>query len=96
MPFEVNSKQCSTCIFGANSPVSKVRFAQLKRTWARDDVHQECHHSTHQGQHVVCRGYYNAVENGAIDASQMMRIAARLNAIVFVDVPDTFDKKNEA
>lgn len=30
MPFEVNNKQCSSCIFGANSPIPKARFQELK------------------------------------------------------------------
>jgi len=86
--FEVNKEKCKTCIFGANSPISKARFAQLKRSWAKDDCHQVCHASTHNNGSVVCRGYYDAAMRGAIDMGQLMRIAGRLNAIIFVDVPD--------
>jgi hypothetical protein len=88
--WEVNKERCSSCIFGAKSPVSPERFKELKRTWARRDTHQTCHHSTIEGGQVACKGYFDAAlsDGGDIYPSQAMRIALALDMVDFVDVPN--------
>ena len=58
--FQVNSKMCSTCIFGKRSPISPERFKELEQAWEEEGVQQECHQSSMQGNHVACRGHFNA------------------------------------
>lgn len=68
MGFRVNQEQCSTCIFGPNSPVSKDRFEDLREMWETDGDErvQTCHHSSIKGGDTGCRGHYEAAKRGEI------------------------------
>lgn len=88
MGFKVNKEQCSTCIFGANSPLAEGRLNYYKKEWEKKDTHQECHHATAQEKNIVCKGYFDAAMKGAVNMGQLMRIAGRLNVIEFVEVKE--------
>lgn len=60
----INNSMCSSCIFGANSPIPDSRFAELEREWNKRGVHQECHQFTVFHEHVGCRGHYEAARRG--------------------------------
>lgn len=76
--YHVNAKQCRTCIFGKQSPVSAARFAELKASWEREHIVQECHHATVKGDKIGCRGYYEAARRGNVLNSPMMDIAEQM------------------
>lgn len=66
---------------------------ELAKEWERQDTHQICHHfgsggddDALEGENVVCRGFYETqfLEKGT---GQLLRIAARLNLIEFVEPP---------
>lgn len=64
--FKVMSERCKACIFGANTPISKERFEELRRNWAAHDAAQECHTATIAGAQIGCKGHYEAARHGAI------------------------------
>lgn len=63
MTYKVNRVMCSTCIFSKRSPISAERFEELKATWEREGVSQECHHATINGEKIGCKGHYLAALN---------------------------------
>lgn len=103
MAFKVNSVQCRTCIFGANSPVAQVRFEQLRAEWQAENVVQECHDATQKHLHIGCRGHYEAARRGEIphpiesiainmglagvSMDNLMQMYERMGLIIFVDIP---------
>lgn len=104
MPFQVNRRQCSTCIFGPKSPISPERFDQLKAQWAEEDIVQTCHHSSMYGEQVGCRGHYEAARRGelphpmqgiaqdmglgALPLDRFMQVSESAGWVEFVEVKD--------
>lgn len=76
---EIKAKQCDQCLFSKNRIVSGKRMKEIVTGCVRRDTHFECHKGTIEGKHIVCAGWFSKF------SSQMIRIAGRLNAIVFVD-----------
>jgi hypothetical protein len=92
---------CKTCIFGRKSPISQVRFEQLREEWAVEDVIQSCHQSNIDGGNAGCRGHYEAAWRGDIphpvqgigeamgledlSTAQLMELFESQGFIVFVD-----------
>lgn len=90
MAFNVNSTQCKTCIFGANTPITPESFEQYKQDWQDEDCHHICHQDSardYENASITCRGYYEAAMRGDVHMGQLMRIAGRLNMVRFVDIP---------
>jgi hypothetical protein len=84
--FEVAKKRCDQCLFSGAKIVSDERRAEILRNCARDDTHFICHKFTiaeDGDSQVCCRGFYDADPA----ASNLMRIAGRLGAVEFVDLP---------
>jgi hypothetical protein len=93
--FRVCAERCDQCLFSENKIVDADRRAQILAECARDDTHFNCHKWTlaAQGQggegsssrigSTCCRGFYDADPG----ASNLMRIAARLGAVEFVEGP---------
>lgn len=79
----VRQSQCSTCIFGPNSPVTDERRDGMVRACAEDDSGAgtiACHHHLHQGLPVepVCRGFYD------LDQTPILRLAEITGNIAWV------------
>lgn len=80
---EICKERCDQCLFSDNRIVSKKRMAEIIKDCRRNDSHFICHkHSIAGNNDVMCRGFYETQP-----ASQMLRIAERLNVVRFVDLP---------
>ncbi len=66
MTLKINETQCDTCIFGKRSPITPERFEELKKGWESRSKHQECHQATIEGEHVGCRGHYEAARRNEL------------------------------
>ncbi len=84
--FRVCKKRCDQCLFSSAKVVDDKRKLDILRTCAEKDAHFICHKFTiaeGPDSQVCCRGFYDA--NPA--ATNLMRIAGRLDALEFVDLP---------
>jgi hypothetical protein len=86
--FEVCEKQCDQCLFSENKIVSNKRRTQLLQDIAKEQSYFECHKATIAGKSTCCRGFYDSLGY----RSQMIRIAERIGAVKFVEIP----KSNKA
>jgi hypothetical protein len=78
--FQVQSKQCSTCIYRKDSPLDLKRLeAEISDPYMKGFFagHRICHHS----ETACCRGFWNRHKD-QFTAGQM---AQRLNIVEFVD-----------
>lgn len=71
----VRRHQCSTCVFGQNSPVSTERRDGMVADCGDEGV-IPCHHHLYAGQkvHPVCRGFYNLRQNWILRLATAMEI----------------------
>lgn len=92
MGFKVCAERCDHCLFGREPLVSDARRRQILNELQRRDTHFVCHkfgvggsadEDRIDGQDVCCRGDYD--RNPA--RTNLMRIAGRLGAIEFVEIP---------
>lgn len=104
MVLMINRRQCSTCIFGPQSPIPESRFEELQKKWAENDCIQQCHQSSVKGGTVGCRGHYEAARRGELpypiagvfgpmDMAQSMYAAETLGFVRFVDEEHGCDSK---
>lgn len=92
MPFKVMKERCDQCLFGDNPVVSDARRKQILNQCRKFDSHFVCHkpaalelRGEYKGDtEICCRGFWDANPNG----TQLMRIAERLNQVVFVEFED--------
>lgn len=90
MPFYVYNQQCDQCLFSKNKIVSNARRKEVLRDCTEHDTHFVCHKATiKQAENerypdVCCAGFYEANPG----ATNLMRIAERLNGVRFVKLPD--------
>ena len=82
MTFKVVKERCDQCLFSDNKIVSNSRRKEVLNACRKKDTHFICHKFNIAGnQDVCCKGFYET------QTSQMIRIAQRLNAVEFVEVP---------
>jgi hypothetical protein len=84
--FRVCKKRCDQCLFSSAKVVGDDRKLDILRDCVKEDAHFICHKFTlaeGPGSQVCCRGFYDA--NPA--ATNLMRIAGRLGAVEFVELP---------
>lgn len=75
--FEVQDKQCRTCIYFGSSPLDINRLeAQVKDPHVGFKAHRVCHHS----KTACCRGFWNRHK----DEFPLGQIAQRLGMVRFV------------
>lgn len=78
MSFEVQKRQCQTCIYRKDSPLDlKQLEAQIADKYGGFSGHRICHHS----DTACCRGFWNRHK----DKFQMGQIAQRLGMVEFVE-----------
>jgi len=80
---KVCEEQCSQCLFTAMRIVSKKRMAEIIKECRKNDTHFICHKHSVNGDDVMCRGFYETQP-----PSQLLRIAERLNMVIFVKPPN--------
>jgi len=73
MPFSVQQKACSTCIYRKDSSFD---LPMLESEALTDDTFRVCHHS----HDACCRGFWNKHKNNF----NLGRIAQRLGVVRFV------------
>ena len=78
---KVLSKRCNECLFSGAKIVGDRRKQQLLADIRREQGYFICHKATIKGSGAVCRGFYD--ERG--QEAQLIRIAQRLNVVLFVD-----------
>lgn len=80
--FRVQKKQCSSCIYRADSPLDiKQLEAQVADKHGGFKGHRICHHGPSKGPNsICCRGFWNRHK----DEFAMGQIAQRLNMVKFV------------
>ena len=85
MGFQVAKKRCDQCLFSKAKIVGDDRRDDLLQTCAAEDKHFVCHKFTiaEGDSQVCCRGFYDQEPT----ATNLMRIAGRLDAVEFVDLP---------
>lgn len=88
MSFRAAKKRCDQCLFSRAKIVDDQRKADVLRACIEKDAHFVCHKfsiAEGMGSQVCCRAFYDS--NPA--ATNLMRIAGRLDAVEFVDLPDS-------
>jgi hypothetical protein len=83
MGFKVAAERCDQCLFSRDAIVDEKRRRGILRDCARGDKHFICHKFTMVGQEACCRAFYDRDPG----ATNLMRIAHRLNAVEFVELP---------
>jgi hypothetical protein len=86
MGFRVCKKRCDQCLFSSAKVVDDKRKREILASCARDDSHFICHKFTiaeGPDSQVCYHGFFDANPG----ATNLMRIAGRLGAVEFVDVP---------
>jgi hypothetical protein len=84
--FRVAAKRCEQCLFSSAKVVGDDRREEILRDCAANDSHFVCHKFTiaeGRDSQVCCRAFYDADPG----ASNLMRIAGRLDAVEFVEQP---------
>jgi len=84
--FRVAKKRCDQCLFSGAKIVDDQRKADVLQTCAQRDSHFVCHKFTiaeGEGSQVCCRAFYDSDP----ERTNLMRIAGRLHAVEFVDLP---------
>jgi hypothetical protein len=79
MAFQVCEKPCDQCLFSKDRIVSAKRVREILSDCKRKDTHFVCHKASIAERDVCCRTFFDTRN------SQMIRIAARLNMVRFVD-----------
>lgn len=82
MAFQVARRQCGNCLFSRNKIVSDKAKIEVLDQCRRNDTYFVCHHASMKNKEICCRGFYEKDPG----ATNLMRIAARLGAVDFVDV----------
>lgn len=78
MPFRVTSALCATCIFSDRSLLRPGRFDDLKKTWEKRHLVQECHHATPNDGQASCRGHFEAFRRGETKNHPLRDLATRM------------------
>jgi hypothetical protein len=89
MSFKVCATRCDQCLFSREAIVGNARRRDVLEQCARNDSHFICHkhgvgsEDELDGEDVCCRGFYDRNPG----ATNLMRIAGRLNMVEFVEFP---------
>lgn len=77
--FQVQKKQCSTCIYRDDSPLDIEKLeSEISDGYGGFNGHRICHHS----RNVCCAGFWVRHKN----EFNLGQVAQRLNAVEFVEV----------
>lgn len=78
----VMSKRCSTCIYGAHSPVDKPRREEVAGSAIDAESTIICHKTLGTGENAACRGFFD------LTPTQPLQVASRLGLVRFQDERD--------
>ena len=76
---------CKNCLLSKDRIVSPARAKQIIHDCTRKQTFFICHKASIEGKEIVCSNFYNKLGH----VSHLIRIAERLNAVEFVDQPDS-------
>lgn len=84
MGFKVYKQSCQNCLLSPDRIVSPSRAKEIIKDCREEQVHFVCHKSSMDGGKICCKTFYDKLGH----VSQLARIAQRLGAVEFVDLPD--------
>jgi hypothetical protein len=87
--FDVMKERCDQCLYSDDKIVSDERRKSILASCRKNDAHFICHKATIEGKEACCRAFYDANPQ----RTNLMRIAARLNAVRFVTIADLRSQK---
>jgi hypothetical protein len=76
---------CKNCLLSADAIVSAKRRKEIIKTCSQEQSHFICHKASERGEDVCCKSFYENLGH----TSQMVRIAQRLDAVQFVEQPES-------
>jgi len=82
---KVYKECCKNCLLSADAIVSPKRRKEIIQTCSQEQTHFICHKASMRGEDVCCKNFYDKLGH----TSQMVRIAQRLNAVQFVEQPES-------
>ena len=82
---KVYNECCKNCLLSKDRIVSAKRAKEIISGCAKDQTHFICHKASIEGKDIVCKSFFDSLGH----VSQLVRIASRLKAIVFIDQTDT-------
>jgi len=89
--FLVQRKQCSTCIYRADSPLDLNQLEeQVKDPYGGFSGHRVCHH-TGKGNEACCAGFWARHK----DEFQLGQVAQRMGMVQFVDIDNMKRESND-
>ena len=81
MGLKVFKECCKNCLLSNDRIVSSKRAKQIIKDCVENQTHFICHKATMKDEEIVCKNFFDTIGY----KSQMVRIAQRLNALVFVE-----------
>ena len=82
---EVYKECCKNCLLSTDAIVSAKRRKDIIKTCIQEQSYFICHKASMNGKDICCKSFYDKLGH----KSQMVRIAERLNAVKYVDQPDS-------
>lgn len=83
--FKVYKTQCQNCLLSKDSIVSPSRRKEIIQGCAQKQTFFICHKASMKEEEVCCKTFFDKLGH----VSQLIRIAERLNAVEFIEQPDT-------
>jgi len=77
---QVYELPCQNCLLSKDRIVSNKRAIEIIKGCKKDQTYFVCHKASMNGKEIVCHTFYKTLGF----YSQLIRIAERLNAILFV------------
>ena len=76
---------CKNCLLSKDAIVSSKRRREIIKGCVQKQTYFVCHKASINNEEIVCHSYYKQLGH----ISQMIRVAERLNAIDFVEQPES-------
>lgn len=76
---------CKNCLLSKDRIVSPKRAKEIIQDCSQKQTYFICHKASMEEKDVVCANFYQTLGY----RSQLVRIAQRLNAVQFIDQPDS-------
>ncbi len=81
----VYNQPCKNCLLSPDRIVSPERAKDILNQCAKEQTHFVCHKASMNGENICCHRFYKELGH----KSELIRIAERLNVVVFKDQEDS-------
>ena len=82
---KVYKESCKNCLLSKDRIVSGARAKQIIKDCTKDQSYFICHKASIDNKDICCKSFFDKLGH----TSQLVRIATRLNAVVFIEQPPT-------